>query len=216
MTPASERLSPPSLPIGRRLAARLIDDAILVGLAVGIAMATTILLTRRAMSSDSLSLSDYYGLSEGGYAIPIPPAAPALVLGFVALSVVAYYLWASAAGGRTLGRWIFGLRVVRETGGPVSWGLLLGREGLRTTLLIATLSLAWLVARAIEPMVAELPTQGPVGVLLQSCVSWLPLVLVAIAWLGATLVDPLGRAPHDRLAGTIVTSAASPTIKGAP
>ena len=71
-----------------------------------------------------------------------------LVAGYVAVAVVALLNLVLVAGlsGRTLGKWIAGLRIERRDGEPLSFGRALVRHTVGYALTLATLGLGFLLA----------------------------------------------------------------------
>lgn len=92
--------------------------------------------------------------------------------------VAAYVVVGTAVGGRTLGKALTGLRVIRPDGGPVGWG----RSSIRATIALAP----WWV------------TLLPIRWIALVSYGWL-LVLAA-----STALDAEHRGLHDRAAGTVV------------
>ncbi len=196
--------------IGRRLLARLIDDAILLGLAAGVAVAITTIV-KRAAANPKPTLGDLYARNSPG-PVDVPAIASPIMLGVLAVAIAAYYVHASAAEGRTLGRRALRLRIVRTDGSAAGWPVLFGRELLRTSLACLTLAMAWVVAQALRVAInTQIRLESEVDDLVDGTLRWLPFAIFAAFWIGAALADPRGRAPHDHAAGTVVVSAAALT-----
>lgn len=208
--PSARLTHPPSL-LARRIAARLIDDAILTALAIGLVAATATVLEDRARSGVVLTLGDRYG-APPSVAVNVPGMVPPLVVGVFALAAMAYYLWGAADGGRTLGRRALRLQVVGVNGAAAAWPTLLGREVMRAVMLSVTILVAWIGSRALRFWLDDLNLDLPTGAydVLRGSIQWLLCLFVVAVWLGAALVDPLGRLPHDRLAGTLTVPVGQP------
>src|SRR5438270_10089265 len=116
-----ERLS---APFGLRCGALLIDYIVLAGV-----MAFATLLAR------------LFGDMRRGSSV-------VLMSGYVAVAVVAFLNLVLVAGlsGRTLGKWIAGLRIERRDGEPLSFGRALVRHTIGYALTLATLGLGFLLA----------------------------------------------------------------------
>lgn len=190
----------------RRIVARVIDDGIVLALAAALigAAGTVIEANSRATNGVVIQL-------PGGYFDGPPPgevdlvalAALVATVGLVFLGAFAYYAGVSAAHGRSAGRAAMGLQVVRTDGAPARWPLLLGRELVRISLLALAVALLWPLRDALSAALTELGPRPTLDQILQ----WTPLAFVIAGWAGATLADPLQRAPHDRLVGTRVVGA---------
>lgn len=106
----------------------------------------------------------------------------------VLLASVPVVVPGEALVGKSFGKAITGIRVVRPDDGPLGWGRALGRWGLLWALpavLVALGSPLWVVA----------------GLLLASA--------------AVSVTDPNGRALHDLMVGSVVTrSARSPLLRG--
>lgn len=137
MTAATPPLAAPSL-LARRIVARLIDDALLLALAIGIASAIITVLENRA--GEVQTLGDRYAMSIDVY--DFSETTTAILAAVATLAAVTYVLWASTVSGRSPGRRAAGLAVRLEDGRPAHWSTLLGREFLRFALVLFTVSLA--------------------------------------------------------------------------
>lgn len=199
MTSPATPLTGANTLFARRVLARLIDDAVLVIVALGISMLVSSFVDEPSV----IQLMNTFGEEPA----PPPTSATALALVLLLMAIVVYYLAASTLGGRTPGRALAGLTVVRADGRAASTRLLLGRELLRVCLLGLAIGIAWPLNESFAVLIAEVESLDDLTRPLRALAPWLPVVVVAGLWIGATLVDPLERAPHDRVAGTRVVSA---------
>lgn len=212
LSAGSPPLSP--APLARRIAARAIDDGILLALAVGLANAVSTKVQERVgydLSGSSvlqLELSPGYLEAAGA---DTPSSAVVITLLLLLIAALAYYV-ASSATGRTPGRAALGLAVARADGRPARSRVLVGRELLRITLISLCAAVLWPLGDVLAVLIDGLGTGGPTADLLTSTAEWLPLLIAITLWIGATLVDPQGRAPHDRLAGTRVVTQHGPDV----
>lgn len=184
----------------RRVVARVIDDGLLLAGAIGIAALSATLLGdfdaagERIVSGIPVSL-----LTRG--------QLPALVAASFATGMfIAYIGVASLFGGRTLGRIVTNLRVIRSDGREPAPSVLFGRELVRVALICLSLAIVApiMTVLASATLLAGRGAGPTTAVILASTASILPVLLGAAGWIGATAVDEHGRAPHDRLAKTRV------------
>lgn len=199
---------------GRRVIARLLDDAILVGLSIVIAVTMSIHVGDGASASGL-----FYGgpdARESGWTAYAPlgdeggghPASAILMTGvYASLLFIAYVILATFTRGATPGKIVTGLRVTAADGSPALRRVVAGRECLR----VASVGLALaLVAPVISPLsgagsgIFGTGVSTEIGQVVAAMSALLPIGIVAAGLLGAALVHPAGRALHDRLAGTRV------------
>lgn len=193
--------TPTKTVVARRVLARLIDDAAMIAIAVGIAMVVGRQLVDRA---GVLQLMETFNAEPE----PAPPSAAALTVLLLVMAIFVYSLAASALGGRSPGRALTGLTIVRSDSGPVTTRFLLGRELLRMALISLTISIAWPISTAVVVFSEKLGFRADdTASVLVAFAPWLPVAIAAGLWTGAALLDPLERAPHDRVAGTQVVGA---------
>lgn len=191
----SEPDSLPPLPhhgsiLVRRVLARIIDDGLLVTLAVGCATVGAE-IGKSFEPGGSESELQVYGIIIGRQ----PEAVAVAALMTIAL-VVAYYAVTSLFEGRSLGRTVTSIRVVRADGRTPTTSALFGREVLRVALVGLALAL---VSSVTSPLaISAYAVQQPIG---ETVTIWigvillgLPTSLVVAGWLGAAAVDDEGRA----------------------
>lgn len=190
--------TPASTVVARRVLARLIDDAAMIAIAVGVSMVVGRLFVDRA---GVLQLMETFSAEPE----PAPPSAAALTVLLLVMAVVVYSLAASALGGRSPGRALTGLTIVRIDRAPVTTRFLLGRELLRMALIGLTIAIAWPISTAVVVFSEKLGFRtDDTASVLAAFAPWLPVAITAGLWTGAALLDPLERAPHDRVARTQV------------
>ena len=188
--------------VWRRFLARVIDDLLLtvVSLLIVIAASELIQTTQNSTSAP-------FGSTKIG-----------VVAGIVALIAAALFVlyarWAAnrpnALAGVTLGRSITRLRIVDGAGLTPKPALLMGREFTRVALVCAALGVFDWTTGPISNILQQLAVPDHAhtfGIALPTVIIGLPVLLVAALWSGTALLDPLGRAPHDRLARTRVVAA---------
>lgn len=186
----------------RRLFARVVDDGLLLAIAVGIAVA----IASAVEPPDPTGEEAMAGISGGVFAEPTTASLVAVL--FVAASVAVLGGF-SLLDGRSPGRAIFGVQVVRNDGRVPTPGALFGRELVRIAAVALTIAL---VSPATAALQAALVGLGPddartVSLLVTATTLFLPFVVVAAGWFGIAASDDEGRAPHDRLTKTRVVRA---------
>jgi uncharacterized RDD family membrane protein YckC len=208
---------PTTLPsyLGRRVLARVIDDLLLVILSIMIVVNTTIKLGDHGNGIYSTGLGGpTTDAGEGAWTTYAPLSddehlnTTLLAIGaFALLLFLAYAWWSSRTAGGTLGRRVAGIRVVSADGAPAPRRVIAGRELVRVALGGAALAI-------LGPVSGELAAVGQslvgtqfsteTGQVTAAMTAILPAALVLAAFLGAALIDPEGRAPHDRWSRTRV------------
>lgn len=181
-------------PLPRRVFGRLIDDAIVLSLAYGIAKAAAVIW--------SVRVPDPMEVFSGE--VGLEPAATLATAGMLVVVALAYYGASSFRGGHSFGRAVTRVKVVCADGTQATRQVLLGRELIRVVMVAGALALAWPTTIVLRGVVDDLVDNDDLRELLWWTAAWLPYPAVAAAWISAALVDPLGRAPHDRAAGTFV------------
>ena len=192
-------LAPTEAGLVRRVIARAIDDAIVVAFAIAFyrAVGTVVELNTGG------EIQQLPGWADSGASTAA--VLTLLALGLFVAGTFAFYLFVSVSRGRSPGRAVAGIVVVRADGAPASQRVLLGRELLRVALIAAALAIVWPLGEVVSATVQRFSPDAGVSDL----VVWIGYPVVAAIWIGATLVDPLGRAPHDHIAGTRVVGRVS-------
>lgn len=197
--------APSALPgeqvIARRIVARAIDDGVLVTVALGIAILVARLFGE---DPDVLQLMATFGFDPTAP----PPSVAALAVFLLLGATVAFSLGVSALGGRSLGRALAGVTVIGADHRTPASRVLFGRELLRLALTALVVGVAWPLRDAVATFAEKLDVDNDVAGVLLSFAAWIPIAVAAGLWIGATLVDAYGRAPHDRIAHTRVVAAA--------
>jgi uncharacterized RDD family membrane protein YckC len=191
----------------RRVIARLLDDTLLAAISV-------VLVLAMARTFGDHTAGVFYP-DDGGSTTSYEPyvdgsASPLAIVtgGLLASGLFAGYSWISSLReGVSLGRLVTGLKVLGADGGSAPARLLFGREILRLALICVALAIIAPVGSPIGNAMSAVAEGGYSTELSQlSAVlgSVLPAAVVFALLVGFTLVDPKQRAPHDRLAKTIV------------
>lgn len=188
--------------LGRRIVARLVDDAALLAVAIAI----TTIAANFADEPGVLQLMVRFG--DGELTGPASRDGAIALSAILAVSVL-YFLAASASGGRSPGRALARISVIRVDGRAPSTRHLLGRELLRVAMLAVAVAVVWPLHELFAEVVDRSGGYSHVPWFAQAFALWLPGTVVGTLWIAVALVDPLERAPHDRVAGTRVVGAAS-------
>lgn len=194
--------------LARRVLARVVDDILIVSVGLAIAMVSAAVLV------DDPGVLQLMSWSEEPPTRP-PTSVAVLSVSLLAGATLVYFLASSALGGRTPGRALADLTVVRIDGTRPPTRLLFGRELLRLAMIGITIAITWPLHDAAIMILNEVEFAPDVDGLLHTFAAWLPIAAVGGLWLGAVLVDPLERAPHDRIAGTVVVRPSAWAKRGA-
>lgn len=187
--------------LGRRIVARIVDDAVLVAVAVGIS-------TIAANFADEPGVLQLMARFGGGDLTGPSSVDGAVALAAILVASVLYFLAASASGGRSPGRALARISVIRADGRVPTTRHLLGRELLRVGMLAIAVAVVWPLHHLFAEVVDRSGSYSHVSWFTQAFALWLPGTVVGTLWIAVVLVDPLERAPHDRVAGTRVVGAA--------
>ncbi|MEU4625135.1 RDD family protein [Actinoplanes sp. NPDC023801] len=167
-------------PFGRRLAARVID----------LALVTSVVIAGVAVASGAVTTGDGEWAELGRFLMLLSIAAGLTLIAFVAIIVVP-----TAISGASAGKRLTGIRVVAVHGGAAGWYRSIAREA---TLPVAYLALTFVIGSVFSAM----PPSHALNSLLDD--------LSVVVGPGLLVIDALfarrpdGRTGHDLIAGTTV------------
>lgn len=193
----------------RRVIARVVDDGLLTGLSILIALGINRLVSPSRAASEFTPGIDIVTAGETA-------TVGVLLTGLLATMLFLFYV-GNAAGrrGATIGRLATGIRVVAHDGGRLPASVVFGRELTRVALVCLSLAIVHPVADALGRPFLELaanPSGEAASLIVTTVTVLVPVCVVIAGWIGAALLDPRGRAPHDRLArSAVVRASAAPT-----
>jgi uncharacterized RDD family membrane protein YckC len=169
-----------SASLGRRLAARLIDLALITGVVAG----------GVAVAAGHVTTGDNEWAELGRFLVLLSVGAVIVLIGIVAIVVVP-----TAIGGASAGKRLTGIRVVAARGGRAGWRRSIAREAALPIACMAVWFLLGSLFRALPASDALLSLSDNLSVAIG------PGLLIVDALFG---LRADGRTGHDLLAGTIV------------